>query len=552
MSQPIEDVRLGGTDLTLDALGILDALPDAVTVQDRSGRLVYANAAACRLVGYPTPDAMLAAGTEAAFAAWTSTREDGRPLVPDDLPGRRALAGLEAPPLVLRSVHKETGRLQWTRVQAVAMGGEPDGPRLVVNLIEDVTDTKLAEIRQRVLAQTAALLSGRPDVERVLGQVADLAVPEIAEWCAFEVEDGHGSVRLAALAHSDPEKLALAREIRERFPPEVRPDRGVGRALAGHVEHYPEIPDELLAQTAHNEEHLALLRELGMRSAIVVPVGSASHVLGALTLVDGTRPLTEADRELAEELGRRVGDALATARLFEERADVARILESALLPSPLPAVPGWDLATLFAPAEGKPVGGDFYDLLFVPGGWWLVIGDVAGRGTQAAALTSIIRYTVRTAAQLTDDLATAARQVDETLRERGESSFCTLALMRVGESGPTQVLCAGHPPPAVIHEDRVDWLGTSGPILGAIDDADWTPSDVEVPVGGAVLLYTDGVLEAKGPQGWFGLERLGDVVARDGARDAAGLMRAIQDAVASHAHGPGGDDMAAVCARRIR
>ena len=549
-TEPVQDVGLVGTDLTADALAVLDALPDAVTVQDRDGALVYVNQAACRLVGYETPDKMLSAGAGAAFAAWTTTHEDGRPLSADELPGRRVLMGLEAEPVVLRAVHNETGSLRWTRTQAVALRDEQGALRFVVNLIEDITQTKLAELRQRVLAQAGEMLSGTPDVERTLAQVAGLAVPEIAEWCAFEVEDGRGGTRLVALAHSDPAKIALARELRERFPPEIRADRGIGRVLTGQAEHYPVIPDALLKESASSDEHLALLRELGMRSAISVPVSSGTEVLGALTLVDGTRPLTEDDCELAEELGRRAGDALTTARLFEERTDVAQILQSALLPSALPSIPGWDLATLFAPAAGTTVGGDFYDLFFVPDGWWLVIGDVAGRGTPAAALTSIIRYTVRTAATLTDDLATAAQLVDETLRERGEL-FCTLAVMRVSGSEPTQVLCAGHPSPALVVGDHVEWIGSSGPILGAVEDAVWRPAAVDVPVDGAVVLYTDGILDARGSEGMFGEDRLAAVLADSRGKDAAAVITAIEQAIAAHVDEPGRDDIAAVCARRL-
>jgi len=328
---------------------ILDALPDAVTVQDRDGDLVYANVAAAAVVGFESPEAMLEAGGVAVMDGFTTTHEDGRPLAVDDLPGRRVLNGEEASPIVLRSVHHASGRLRWTRTHGVPIHDADGSVAFAVNLIEDITDVKLVEVRQRVLAEAGQLLSGAPDLGLTFQKVARLAVPEIAQWCAFDVPDGHGGVRLAALAHADPEKVSLGREMRTRFPPDLSSERGVSRALAGESEYYPEIPDELLAQTATSEEHLEMVRAVGIRSAIIVPVRSGERVLGALSLVDAARSFTQADLAFAEDLGRRVGQAIAMVQLFEQRSMVARTLQAALQPPALPDVPGWELATFFQP-----------------------------------------------------------------------------------------------------------------------------------------------------------------------------------------------------------
>jgi PAS domain S-box-containing protein len=522
---------------------ILDALPEAVTVQDAEGALVYANPAAAALVGYESPEAMLAAGGAQAMAGWTSTHEDGRPLRAEDLPGRRALAGQAAASLVVRAIHNETGRLRWTRIQSLALDGH------AVNLIEDITAVKLAELRQRLLAQAGQLLSGTPDVERTLEQVARLAVPELAEWCAFDVPDGRGGARLVAVAHSDPAKVELARELRTRFPATLTPEAGVGKAFAGGSEHYPDIPHELVAETAQSPEHLELLERISLRSAIVVPVRAGDEVFGALTLVDGARSLTEADFQLALDLGRRAGQAIATARLFEQRTYVARTLQAALLPPTLPSVAGWDLAALFAPAAGTDIGGDFYDLFFARDGWWLVVGDVCGRGTAAAALTSMARYSLRSAAQLADDPAVAVAQVNRALRDHGDLALCTLALIRVGRDGAVQLLRAGHPPAAVLRNGHVDWAGPVGPLLGALDDAEWQCEEVPLGAGESIVLYTDGVTDLRGSEERFGPERLAATLAGAPRTSAGSVLAGLESALDAFAE-ERDDDAAAVCAHR--
>ena len=528
---------------------ILDALPDAVTVQDREGRLVYANDAAADVVGFDSPATMLEAGGLAVIGDFTTTGEDGQPLDVEELPGRRVLRGEEAQPIVLRSVHHTTGRLRWTRTHAVPIRESDGTVAFAVNLIEDITDVKLVEIRQRVLAEAGQLLSGAPDLALTFQQVARLAVPEVAEWCAFDIPDGKGGLRLAALAHADPAKVSLGREMRTRYPPDLESERGVARALAGETEYYPEIPDELLEQTAHNEEHLAMVREVGIRSAIIVPVQSGDEVLGALSLVDAARSFTPADVEFAEELGRRVGQAIAVAQLFEQRSLVARTLQAALQPPVLPNVPGWDLATFFQPAQGE-VGGDFYDLFFAPESWWLVVGDVCGRGPTAAALTSMVRYSLRSAAQLRDDPARAALYVNEVLLDHGDLALSSVVVLRVLRKGGTELLCAGHPPAALLTGTEVAWCGAPGPMLGAYADAEWKTEDIDLEPGQSIVLYTDGVPDLRGVDGRFGEAGLFDALAQGGDSPAA-VLRNLEARMASFAAGPPDDDAAVVCARRI-
>ena len=140
------------------------------------------------------------------------------------------------------------------------------------------------------------------------------------------------------------------------------------------------------------------------------------------------RRFTDADRRLAEELGQRAGIAVLNSRLYEDRARVAHELQRGLQPPRLPTMAGLTTATLYRPAGGlNEVGGDFYDAFAAPGGWMVVIGDVAGQGARAASLTGLARFTMRAVGQLTGDPVAVAAQLNRTLRDEEELSLCTAA-----------------------------------------------------------------------------------------------------------------------------
>jgi len=185
---------------------ILAALAEAVTVQDATGRMVYANDAAARLLGASSPEEVLHVSPEELTSRFTITKADGSPVTMDDLPGFRLLAGRDAPPLLTRSVHKETGREWWLLTKATLL--DDDGP-LAVNVIEDVTAATNAARRQRFLAEAGELLASSLDMDETLDTVARLAVPALADWCAVDLLDEDGALRRVALAHVDPDKLAL-------------------------------------------------------------------------------------------------------------------------------------------------------------------------------------------------------------------------------------------------------------------------------------------------------------------------------------------------------
>jgi PAS domain S-box-containing protein len=293
---------------------ILGVLAEAVTVHDERGKLVYANAAAVTLLGAESVEELLAAEPGELAGRFMITREDGTPVQESDLPGQRLLAGETAPTLLTRSVVRETGRVYWLLTKATRLD---DAGTLAVNIIEDVTEAKTAERRQRFLADAGELLVASRDYEQTLQHVAALVVPTLADWCALDLVDETGDLQRVALVHHDPEKRRLADDLHERYPPRLGTDQGLAAVLLdGRSMLVPEITDDMLAASARDEEHSRLLLELGMRSAMLVALRTHERTIGVLSLVnsDSHRTFDETDLAFAEEVARRAAFAVDAAR----------------------------------------------------------------------------------------------------------------------------------------------------------------------------------------------------------------------------------------------
>ena len=248
------------------------------------------------------------------------------------------------------------------------------------------------------------MLASSLDPDELLEEIANLAVPELADWCAVEVLTDGGLLERKALAHVDPDvrQRAIDLEPRATRPTPTRRRASTRSCSTGQPELYPDIPDEMLRAAARRRGALPRDRRdrhaLGDRRADDRPRPHArrAHL--------GERPsgrrFDEQDLELAQELARRCATAIDNARLYRERAYIARTLQQSLLPVELPEIPGIETAARFRPTgEGNEVGGDFYDV-FETGdrGWTVVMGDVCGKGPDAAAVTALARYTLRAAA----------------------------------------------------------------------------------------------------------------------------------------------------------
>jgi PAS domain S-box-containing protein len=176
--------------------------------------------------------------------------------------------------------------------------------------------------RMEYLAQASAILASSLDYQTTLTNVTRLATPSIADWCAVDLLNEEGKIERLAVAHVDPAKVEWAWELYRKSPPDMNAPRGLGKVIrTGESDFYPDIPDEVLVAAARDEENLKLLRDIGFRSAMTVPIQTHGRIFGALTLVntkDSDRYFNEDDLALAEDLARRAATAIDNARLYEE------------------------------------------------------------------------------------------------------------------------------------------------------------------------------------------------------------------------------------------
>jgi GAF domain-containing protein len=184
-----------------------------------------------------------------------------------------------------------------------------------------------AHERLAFLASASELLNQSLDLDETLERLAFLAVPQAADWCGVELLQDDGSLRNVAVAHVDPAKIEFARELQERYPTDMGSPTGVPNVLrTGKSEMYAQIPDELLVEGAQDEEHLRIIRELGLVSVMIVPLASRDRTLGVISLVSSNlaRQYGDEDLTFAEDLGRRAGAAIENARLYRRQEASAR------------------------------------------------------------------------------------------------------------------------------------------------------------------------------------------------------------------------------------
>ena len=523
--------ELGTIEAQLSAA--LSGLPEAVTIQSPPGALVYANDAAARLMGFTSPRELVAASVEEIIERFAPTRDDGRAIAPDEFPGRRVLAGQAAEPMVSRSIDRATGEERWLLTKATPVRDREGGLALVVNVIEDITEVKRAERDQRLLAEAGEILSGSSDHESMVQRVAELVVGVLADGCAIRLPDGRGRMRTVAVAHRDPTRASMVRALAERDGDDLT---APGTA--------PGVVDAEPA-TARTDRVTTL------------PMLAAGRPVGLLNLIntDARRRLTAADRALAEELATRAAAAVEHNRLHAERSRIARTLQAGLLPDALPAMPGWEVRSLYRPVEGDEnlVGGDFFDAIPVRDGWLTVVGDVTGHGAAAAPLTALARHTLRATAKLLSDPLQAIDRLNDELVERATSSFCSVGAAHLREHdghAHVDLVCAGHPPALLIEAGEARALGCHGPLLGAVPSPRWERVGADLPAGAILVLYTDGVLDATGrDRERFGEQRLARTLA--GATNAQDAITRIDRALRAFQVGRQADDTAVLTIERL-
>jgi PAS domain S-box-containing protein len=371
-----------------------------------------------------------------------------------------------------------------------------------------------AQRRIEMMARVSVLVDTPLDLDATLQQIADLAITEMADWCVVDVR-GDGVIHHAAVAHRDPTMVAIVKRMQERYPSD--PDNPQVTELMRTLkpQFVPEIPPDLVTASARDAEHLQLLRSLDLTSYLAVPLIAFGEGNGLMVLASSNgRQLNEEDVMLATEFGVRAGSAVAKARMHSKLQATARVLQRSLVPAALPQIPGLTLSAHYrSGTSGVDIGGDYYDVFPTAGGrWWAVLGDVCGKGPEAAALAGAVRYSLRAITMDITDPATALTRLNEVLMaEDWSPRFTTLVLatfIEPPQDGSTglddeppvalRLVSGGHPPAIVRRADgRVEVVEAPGTLVGLLPELELTTVDVELGRGDTILLYTDGATEAR-------------------------------------------------------
>jgi hypothetical protein len=411
-----------------------------------------------------------------------------------------------------------------------------------------------ARRRYRMLSETAAVSDAGGTLEETLEAICDILVPEFADFCMIDLIDQEGEVRRAGLRVAPGGAPGVEEGLAARRPsiPQRMIEGDDGTSLTPRF--FEQVTERDLRELSSDPEDLEFLRSLGSRSAITVALNARGKVTGALTLAvswSGRRYRGE-DAHFAWVLSGRVALALDNCGLFADleraeraRSEIAETLQRGLLPPPLPIIPGWSIAAMYRPAGSEnEVGGDFYDVFRVADGWMLVIGDVTGQGARAASLTAVARYTLRTAASLTGDPVLALETLNRALFARGDASLCSIVALSLGEdpTTPIRIAIAGHPPPLLVDGDEIAEISDADPVLGAFADSSWSLSHCPLEPGQHLVVVTDGVLEAQGPEERFGLGRLRAEL--KGADDPTQILQRVESSLQAFTDGALDDDIA--------
>jgi len=348
------------------------------------------------------------------------------------------------------------------------------------------------------LAEASELLAQSLDVNLTMALIPQLVVPRLGQWCAVHTTDAWGRLQLAAATHADESALAQLHET---------------LAETG--------PDSVLARL-EEASRLGTQVMLGPPTeGFAVPLVARGARLGTLAVGRHARHRHDADEvAVVEDVARRAALAIDNARIHDERRTVARTLQQSLLPPALPKVDGVGFAAEYVPT-GSEVGGDFYDV--VPSGpdrWVVVVGDVSGKGVQAATVTGLVRDVIRILVDDGKPMTEVLCRVNRTLVQRGGGRYCTLAMASVHREtdGTLAVVLhlAGHDRAVLVRADgKTSFVGEGGTALGLLEQISSPDAEVRLQPGDSLIFYTDGVTERRRGRELFGTARL---------REAAGPL----------------------------
>lgn len=410
---------------------------------------------------------------------------------------------------------------------------------------------RAARARTTFLAEATQLLSSSLEPADTVNHLTALLVPAFADWATIHLVDDAGVGRLIAFAHRDRDLTLAVTSRSHEAPLAMTEPGGVAEVLrTGRVVRYAQVPPEL-AVRAVATLGTAPTPALQPRAGLIVPLVVRSRIIGALALTRTTdSAYTEEDERTICDVAGRAAVAVLNAQQYARERQTALTLQHSLLPQRVPELPGVEFAWRYLPAgEGALIGGDWYDVLSLDDGTVaLVIGDVMGRGVEAAAVMGQLRATARAyaAAHMTPGVVLGQLDAAVARLEQGQITTAAFAVLDPA-SRSLRVASAGHLPPLVVPADgEAEFLEVPpGPPLGA-GAPDYVETQVSLDAGTLLLLYTDGLVEDRARPVDEGMQMLAK--AASGARTAEQLC---DQALIGLGRGDGHDDDTALLAVRL-
>ncbi|NUT35856.1 MAG: SpoIIE family protein phosphatase [Hamadaea sp.] len=431
----------------------------------------------------------------------------------------------------------------WTGDFLIA-AGEPAAARTLCRLaaqrlgaVLEIDRLREADLRRRewltYLIEVGDLLSHSIDTALTEALIPRLVVPRLGEWCALLTTDG--SFGIAAVAHVDE---AAATNM-------LSAHHDLGRRLLS-----TQMQDAVATAAS------VLLPE--PPACLVVPLLAHGHRLGALAIGQHGSPDPEAVT-IAEEVARRAATALDNAHVHDERRQVARILQEALLPGAMPELPGVDIGARYLPTgQHTEVGGDMYDVIPQPdGGCLAVVCDVAGKGIQAASVTGVVREVLRALIADGKPVGEALAALNTTMHSRSDR-HCTLAIAEIAPPGkthgdlPVTIYLAGHDQPILVRANGdVTATGQWGTALGVVSRVHCPPQRLALHPGDTLVFFTDGVTERRNGREFFGHKRALEAASQLAGHPADVIADGLATLALNFSAEPVRDDITVVAIRNI-
>ena len=543
--------------LAIDTRRLLDGLADAVIVADTAGKIVFVNATAVELLGTKRGELVdqplvtiiperLRSRHLAGFARYLST-------------GVGTLIG--AGPVRLPALRADGSEIQIELT--LSSHRNEAGEEVFVGTLRNLADRVELE-RQRDIARY--LNTGREVTSRLalsaeatsLEEAAPVLLAAIGEglrWDGGTVWRPRGGV-LHPIAHWS----AVDDDLAPTMTSGIRLAPGEGLAGTVFESQEPMWVETVSTSTVFLRGDRA--KAIGVRSCFAFPIFVSGQVDGVVEMYSRAPQAPEPELlAVLQAAGLEIGRYLERAQSRRHVIELAEALQASLLPPSPPMVPGLDVAVRYRAAAGEgQIGGDFFDVFPLPDGEWAVfIGDVSGRGARAAALTALARYTLRAAAVGAASPSDALKVLNDVVRREldgayeGSERFLTVAYLVITRSGDgfgLSVACGGHPFPLVRRANgEVEEVRCEGELIGSFEAHQSKDETVQLHPGDLVVLFTDGVTEARCAGVEFGHARLRRVIAEATAATASELADAIEQRVLDHLGGCAHDDLAIVVLR---